>query len=126
VLIEAIVLDVPDELLTQLGLEQFKFNGRESSLQTMLSAADAADLIKELKAAKGVSILSRPRILASNGVDGRLFIGSQDPNRTTYNYTIGLTPNITTDGTAVDLSLDGEIDPPGISSSTGQGEPAKQ
>ncbi|MDB6111185.1 MAG: polymerase, sigma-24 subunit, subfamily, partial [Pedosphaera sp.] len=41
VLIEAIVLEVPEELLTQLGMEQLKFNCRESTLQTMLSAADA-------------------------------------------------------------------------------------
>jgi RNA polymerase sigma factor (sigma-70 family) len=120
VLIEAIVLEVPEELLTQLGMEQFKINGRESSLQTMLSAADAADMMKELKATEGVSFLSRPRILTSNGIAGTLFVGNQDANRTTANYTVGVTPNITTDGTAVDLSLNGEIDPPGISSSGGQ------
>lgn len=120
VLIEAIVLEVPEELLTQLRMEQFKINGRESSLQTMLSAADAADMIKELQATEGVSILSRPRISTSSGVTGTLFIGNNETNRTTANYTIGVTPNITIDGTAVDFSLNGEIDPPGISSSTGQ------
>ncbi|HZQ47249.1 MAG TPA: sigma-70 family RNA polymerase sigma factor [Verrucomicrobiae bacterium] len=120
VLIESIVFEIPEELLTQFGMDQLKIDGRESSLQTMLPAADSADMIKRLEATVGVSILSKPRLSTASGIEGHMFIGNQDTNRTTSNFNIGLMPNVTPDGSAVDLSLNGEIDPPGIASSAGQ------
>ncbi len=120
VLIQSTVLAVPEELLARFGLDQLKINGYESSLQTMLSAADAADMMKELNATQGVEILSQPSIITLDGRQAQVFVGNQDANRTTANYTVGVTPNITPDATAVDLSLNGEIDPPGSSASTGR------
>ncbi len=118
--IRSIVLEVPEELLAQLGMEPFKIDGRDSSLQTTLPATDAADMIKTLKATAGVTILSEPALSTLDGREGRVFVGSQDTNRLMPNYSVGLTPNITTDGNAVDLSINAEVDPPADPVAAGQ------
>lgn len=120
VLIQSLVLEVPEELMPQFGMDQFKIDGRDSSVQTLLPTADAATLIKELEKTEGVSLLSAPRAFTRNGTAASFSIGNNQPNRTTPNYHIGLTPNLTADGSAMDLSFDSQIVPPNGSSPTAQ------
>ncbi|EEF57399.1 sigma-70 family RNA polymerase sigma factor [Pedosphaera parvula] len=120
VLIQSMVLEISEELMAQFGMDQLKVDGQESSHQILLESAAATNLINELKKTEGVSIQSAPRVLTRAGTAATISIVSNQPNRTTPNYTVGMTPNVTTDGSAVDLSFDGQIVPPNISSSTAQ------
>jgi type II secretory pathway component GspD/PulD (secretin) len=101
-------------------MEQFKINGRDSTLQTTLPATDAADMIKTLRTTEGVTILSEPRVSTFEGQEGRMFVGSADPNGRISNYSVGLTPNISTDGNVVDLSVNAQVDPPANPAAAGQ------
>lgn len=117
--IHSTVFEVPEGALAELGMDQLKTDGRHSSMQNTLSTSSANELITALKTVEG-TILSSPGISTLNGRETRILIGNQDATRTNASYGIDLTPNITADGASVDLSINAEIDPPGISSSTGQ------
>ena len=97
-------------MLNQLGLDQFQADGRDSSVQSVLAAADAETLLNALTTQPDGVVVSHGRITTADGIASTMSL-TGDPSPTgqaaapQYGTTIGLTPNLTADQTAVNLSI---------------------
>jgi RNA polymerase sigma factor (sigma-70 family) len=103
-------IEVPDTMLTQLGLDQFQADGRDSSVQSVLAAADAEELLNVLKTPPDGVLVAHGEIITADGIAATMSIsgsGDSSPNSQAAadEYSIGLTPTLTADQTAVNLSI---------------------
>jgi type II secretory pathway component GspD/PulD (secretin) len=62
-----VVFEAAEEVLASLGMDSFKADSKESSLQGVLTAAESGVLLKALKATPGVDVLSAPRVITLDG-----------------------------------------------------------
>jgi hypothetical protein len=107
-------IEVPDTMLNQFGLDQFQADGRDSSVQSVLAAADAESLLNALKTPPDGVVVSHGRITTADGIAATMSVsgtGDSSPNgqAAAHEYTIGLTPNLTADQTAVNLSINLQV-----------------
>ena len=107
-------IEVPDTMLPQLGLDQFQANGRDSSVQNVLAPADAETLLNALKTPPDGVVVIHGEITTAEGIEATMSMrGAEDssPNGQTapHGYTIGLTPSLTADQTAVNLSINLQV-----------------
>jgi RNA polymerase sigma factor (sigma-70 family) len=107
--ISTCTVEVPDAMLNQFGLDQFQADGNDSSVQSILATADAERLLTTLKTpSDGVTVV-HGEITTADGITSTMTTGAGDssPNSqaAVSEYTIGLTPNLTTDQTAMDLAI---------------------
>jgi hypothetical protein len=114
-------IEIPEGMLAQFGMDQFKADGRDSSVQTVLTLADAGTLLKALNAPPEGVVVTHEKITANDGMQTQMSIG-QDPapdgQPAMPNYTIGLTPNLTADQKAVNMTINAQVVPP-------QGSPSR-
>ncbi len=111
-------MEIPEAMLAQFGLDQFKADGLDSSVQSLLAAADAEALLKALATPPDGVVVTHGRLVTADGIQGTMSFAGQDPSLPAPpNYIIGLTPNLTADKTAVNMSINAQVVPPGVSSS---------
>jgi hypothetical protein len=113
-------VEIPEAMLAQFGLDQFKTDGRDSAVQAVLAGADAESLLNGLASPpEGV------RVIASlmNAPDGMQTTAtfqtpdtSPDGQTGGLKYTFGLSPNLTADQKAVNLAIRAEVAPQPVSS----------
>jgi RNA polymerase sigma factor (sigma-70 family) len=118
VTVEACSFELPESMLGQFGLDQFKSDGHDSSVQSVLSAADGEALLKALNSPPEGVVVSHSRITANDGTTATLsMIGPDDSlpggQSAAHELTIGLTPNLTADQTAVNLTISTKVVGPG-------------
>jgi hypothetical protein len=79
VLIKTKFIEVAESVLSQLGLDGFKVEGTESSLQQVFSAEQAESLLKQLRGTDGVDLLGEARMTTLGGRQVEMLI-AQDPS----------------------------------------------
>jgi hypothetical protein len=107
-------IEIPETMLAQFGLDQLKADGNDSSVQSVLATADADALINALKAPPDGVLVSHGTISTADGISASMSeIGAGDSSAgnqsTASEYTIGLTPNLTADKTAVNLGINVQV-----------------
>jgi len=110
--IRSTIFEVPESLLAQLGLDQLTSDGRESSVQGALAAADAKGLMDALKSTEGANILGQPRAIASDGSGAQVSIGAgTGPNGDGpwAGKVVQFVPNLAPDGSGVDLAVKASV-----------------
>jgi len=105
---------IPETMLAQFGLDQLKADGNDSSVQSVLAATDAETLLDALNTPPEGVVVRHGEINAADGITATMFVGvtgdaSPNGEGTAPNYTIGLTPNLTADQTAVNLSINLQV-----------------
>ena len=110
------MIEIPEEMLALFGLDQLKADGHESSLQSVLTAADAALLFKALHTPpEGVEV-NVGRITVPDGMEARITSGPEagpagQPEKLTF--TFGLTPTLAADQKTVNMSINTQVSRPG-------------
>jgi len=111
-------VEIPETKLAQFGLDQLKADGNDSSVQSVLAAADADALITALKTPPDDVWVSHGTIITADGVSASMsMIGNSSDAGTPASgqYTIGLTPTLTADKTAVNLGVNLQVVRPSVS-----------
>jgi hypothetical protein len=95
-------------MLAQFGLDQFKADGHESTMQNILSETDAQALLETLNSPPDGVWVSHSRIITSDGVSATM---SMIPDASSNNpqQQVGLTPSLTADKGAVDLAINEQV-----------------
>jgi RNA polymerase sigma factor (sigma-70 family) len=112
-------IELPEAMLAQLGMDQLRADGRDSSVQTVLTAADAETLLTMLKDPPDGIAVTRGRMTTNDGISASMSVvpsPSLDGQPAMPIYSIGLTPNLTADQTAVNMSINARVAPPSASS----------
>ncbi|HEX3720266.1 MAG TPA: sigma-70 family RNA polymerase sigma factor [Verrucomicrobiae bacterium] len=108
--ISTCTVEVPNAMLNQFGLDQFQADGNDSSVQSILAAADAQTLLSALKTPPDGVVVSHGEITTADGISATMSVSGTEassPNGQPVSgeYTIGLTPNLTADQAAMDLAI---------------------
>jgi len=67
-------IEVPDTMLNQFGLGQLQADGRDSSVQSVLAAADAETLLNALKTAPDGVVVSHGLITTADGISATMSV----------------------------------------------------
>ncbi len=112
------MVEIAESPLGQLGIDQYKTDGRDSSVQNVFSPAEAETFMNALKQTES-TVMASPSVLAKDGEPAQIRIG-QGPSATgeqsQASYAIDLTPRLTADQSAVDMSVTAQIVPPNVQS----------
>ncbi len=114
-------IEIPEALLNQFGLDQFKATGQSSSVSGVLLAADAETLLKSLQShsPEGV-VISHGVTTLRDGMQSEISFGEDPPaagQAATTQFTVGFTPKMAADQQTVNLSLNAQVSQPGASTS---------
>ena len=108
VVIKTKVIEVPEAALAKIGLAPFAVEGSESSLQQILPAEQAKELLDALETTDGAKLKSQSQIATANGrqaqiqtMDQQAIEGAQQD----MGPVIDIVPIISGDKTAIDLTL---------------------
>ena len=99
VLIEVAYLQVPEEMLTGLGWEQFRAVTSETSASGVLTPQQQEDFLGLLPGIEGASLVSTPRVLTGSGQAASISIEGGDGNSQTFT----VMPTIFDDGHGMHL-----------------------
>jgi hypothetical protein len=105
-------VEIPETMLAQFGLDQLKTDGNDSSVQSVLATADADALVNALKTPPDGVWVSHGKITTADGMSATMsMIGDSSDAGTPAEgqYTIGLTPNLTDDKTALNLAINLQV-----------------
>jgi hypothetical protein len=108
VTVNATTADIPDDLLAQFGLDQFKADGHESTIQNILSETDAQALLAMSTNPPDGVWVSHSRIITSDGVSATMST-TGDTEANNPQQQVGLTPSLTPDKAAVDLAINEQV-----------------
>jgi hypothetical protein len=112
VLVQNVIVQVPEEVLAQLGWDQFKTETYDSKQQSLIPEAQFRALLDQLKQTKGVDVLSSPRINTADGVGASVSVGQQRTiagEKVMLGPTIEVTPTVASDGSGIGLSISAHI-----------------
>ena len=108
------VLNVADGELPQTLLQ--RLDGQAQGQAPVLTGSELAFLVDQLSSGGGTNIISRPRIVTSDGTPASMFVGESRPNRDgTYRQVgtrIDLSPQVAQDGQTIQLEVKVEYTPP--------------
>jgi hypothetical protein len=74
VFIQASIVEAPDAVLAELGLETIKVPGEESSIKEVLSSGQAEAIFERLKGTEGVKFVAQPNALTLPGEEATLSV----------------------------------------------------
>ncbi|MCX6899119.1 MAG: hypothetical protein NT105_10495 [Verrucomicrobia bacterium] len=103
-------IDAPEAVWDRLGLGKVQSDGRESSQSSTLAAGRLDAILNAARGESGVDMLSAPRIITRDGSAAQISIG-QESNPAGM-ISVNITPKLTPDRSAVDLSLDAQLPTP--------------
>ncbi|MGH7973565.1 MAG: hypothetical protein ACREIC_33020, partial [Limisphaerales bacterium] len=115
VTIKTQVIEVPDRVLARVGLDALAVDGNESSSYNVMTKDQVERLILELAADGKAKILSGSSVMTVSGRQAEVqTIDEHDPGGTnSLNHTIDLLPVVSSDKSAVELTLDAGLTKPG-------------
>ena len=102
------IVEMPEEVFDQVGLNGLKSDGKQSSAQTILNPEQAEGLVKALGRTVGVDLLSAPKISTLDGRPAQLKVAdTRVISGKTYESgpVVDIVPQISPDGNSVDLSV---------------------
>lgn len=108
VVIQAHFADLSDAVLSKLGLEALRSEGKESSAHAILTSEQAEAVMNALKEAAGTDVLSAPKISTLNGRQAQVKVGNvRTINGVTFEVgpSVDVVPRISADGASVELSV---------------------
>ncbi|HVV71002.1 MAG TPA: sigma-70 family RNA polymerase sigma factor [Verrucomicrobiae bacterium] len=110
------VLEVPDTLLTRVGLGALTVEGDESSSYNVLARDQLQRLLNELAAAGGTKVLSESSVTTLDARQAEIQTVDDKANGATENlsHTINVLPVISSDKSAIELTLDAGLTKPAI------------
>jgi RNA polymerase sigma factor (sigma-70 family) len=101
-------VEVPDAVLANLGMAEFKAASTDSALNWLLTEAQSRELIATLEQTPGVNLLAAPRVVTNPGTPAQIS-SVQLKEINGGNFEIGpkvdLLPRIAADGTGIDLNI---------------------
>jgi len=106
-LMESTIFEVPEASVSQLGLDQLTSDGRQSSVQSVLAAADAKSLLDLLNTTDGVNV-THNRVTTSDGNAATVTMSeASGPNGDgpVASKSIEFNPHLAADGSGVDLAV---------------------
>jgi hypothetical protein len=107
-------INVPDTMLSQYGFDQFRADGHDSSVQSVFAASDADALLNALKAPPAGVFVSHGQITTADGIASTMSVSADgnspsDGQPASPDYSIGLTPNLTDNQTAMNLKVNVKV-----------------
>jgi RNA polymerase sigma factor (sigma-70 family) len=112
VVIRTKLVEVPEAALAQAGLEALKVEGTESSLQQVLTADQAKQLLDTLEGTEGARLLAENRITTADGrqaevqtMDEQVIEGRKEQ----LGPVINIVPVISGDKSAIDITLQARL-----------------
>jgi hypothetical protein len=113
--IQTSVFEVPQYALSQFGLDDFKVEGNESSLQQVFPADQASLLLKQLKETAGARLIAQTRLLTTDGRQAQIqTTDEQSPGPDSHSFAVDVVPTISADKNAIDLTLNAGVDRPSV------------
>lgn len=109
------MIEIPEAMLAQFGLDQLKADGHESSIQSVLAATDAAILLEAVHSPREGVEVNEGRISVPDGMEASMTSTPEtapagQPEKLTF--TFGLTPTLAADQKTVNLSLNTKVSRP--------------
>ena len=112
VLLEGKFVEVPDDLVTDLGMEKLKAGGRATSVQSLIGPEEMKTLLKILEETPGVDLLSAPRIQTGDGIQAKLSVTEQKTiagQEHVLGPSLDVEPRIAADGSSVILTVSARL-----------------
>jgi hypothetical protein len=113
ILVKTRILEMPDEVFAQMGLDGLRTEGRLSSSHVVLTPEQTEAIVKALETTAGVDVLSAPRVLTSNGVAARVSIGDTKTSPSGESYQTGpsleVLPTVSADPANVRLDVSAQL-----------------
>ena len=104
--IRARFIEIPNEVMTRLGLEKYKSDGQTSSLQNQIAALEAGALIELLEHQDGVSEATSPEVTTNDGSQAQIqAMDTPGIGDIPTGTMIDVLPQLTADREAIDLTL---------------------
>lgn len=114
--LQARIVEMPDATFTQLGLVGLKSGDKQSTASALLTAEQAAVLIKALEQTEGVNVISAPRVTTLNGRQAQVKVVDMKTAPSGEQYEVGpsidLVPQISADRASVELSVSAHLSLP--------------
>jgi type II secretory pathway component PulM len=108
VIIQARFVELPEEVLSKVGMDGLKSDGKESSIQSILTAEQSEAVLSELKETQGVNVLSAPKISTLDGRQAQMKVGgTRTVNGVVFEVgpSVDVVPHVSPDGNSVDLTV---------------------
>ena len=102
------IIEAPDEVLAQIGLDALKSDAKQSSSHTVLTREQVEAVIKTLESTPGVNVLSAPRLSTADGRQAQVKVmDSKTINGQQYEVgpTVDIVPRISPDRASVDMTV---------------------
>ena len=117
VMLQTRILELPETILRQLGLQGLASENKQSSSQAILTSEQSDALIQALEKTSGVDLLSAPRISTLNDRQAQVKIANElkvSGSGETYETgpLIDVVPHISADGTSVYLNVIAQLRTP--------------
>jgi hypothetical protein len=108
VAVGAHTVTMPEGMLAQYGIDQLKADGRASSVQKTLTSEESQKLLKMLAEPPDGLTVTRAMITTKAGMQSEISVqrdatDAAEPGAVMYS--IGLTPNLTSDQKGIDMSI---------------------
>jgi hypothetical protein len=112
-------VELPETMLSQFGLDQFRADGQDSSVQGVLAGADAKSLLDALSTAPEGVTVTHGQITTADGIAATMSVlgdsvGDSSGQPPAPRYSIGLTPSLTDNQTAMNLAVNLQISKGGV------------
>lgn len=117
VVIQARFVELPDEVMTKVGLDSLKAEAKETSGHGVLDAQQVRDMVALLEQSQGVNVLSAPRVLTLDGRQAQIkVVSTKTINDQPYEVgpSLDVVPRVSADGRATDLTVIARIRLEGI------------
>jgi hypothetical protein len=113
ILLQIRILELPEEVLGQVGLEGVASDNKQSTSRTILTVEQAAAVMKTLEETAGVNVFSAPRITTLDGRQAQIKSVDVKTLPSGEKYEVGpsvdIVPRITADGSSVDLAIAAQV-----------------
>jgi hypothetical protein len=109
--IETKMIEVPEAVLSNVGLESLRAEGTETSLHKVIAADQADTLLKKLQSTSGTQLIAQPSMTISNGGQCQTTVTGQtdelvvDGQKLSIGPVIDVFPVISGDKSAIDITL---------------------
>ena len=111
-MVQTRIIEVPEEVLSQVGLDALKSDDKQSFSQAILSSGQSDIILKALEKANGVQILFAPKVTTLDGRQAQVNVmNEQMISGATYQVgpSVDIMPRISPDHTSVDLTVSAQL-----------------
>ncbi len=106
------LLEMPDAVMEQLGLQALRTDQANSQLQTLFTGDQLKAILAAAEKLPGVDVLSAPRVATASGQQAQISVREARPDGTQTGPLINLTPTLDAAGTSVRLDVGVELNLP--------------